>query len=229
MRAVALLVCSGLVRVGAFASLPDSEQIESRNAGSTHVKVRSNAYCGNRVCAGKSCAQSRVTEDAAACAAAVMKDPKCGNSFSFGENSDPNQRYCDCAPVGAPCVATPFAFYDVYELIFDKTEKPAVCSQPSPPPPHPPPSPPPPHSPPSPTPPPPRPPPSPPPPRSPKVVESEVMGDAPDASACEIGTLMQSACGPSGLGLAFDPYLALARLDGTECIPVGQPLANPFG
>ena len=209
MRAVALLVCSGLVRVGAFASLPDSEQIESRNAGSTHVKVRSNAYCGNRVCSGKSCAQSRVTEDAAACAAAVMKDPKCGNSFSFSENSNKNLRYCDCAPVGAPCVATPFAFYDVYELIFDKTEKPAVCSQPSPPPPHP--------------------PPSPPPPRSPKVVESEVMGDAPDASACEIGTLMQSACGPSGLGLAFDPYLALARLDGTECIPVGQPLANPFG
>ena len=161
-----------------------------------------------------------------------MKDPKCGNSFSFGENSDPNQRYCDCAPVGAPCVATPFAFYDVYELIFDKTEKPAVCSQPSPPPPH--------HA-----------------AHSVaaaaairrrrrrrrrrvrlrrrrrrvrrSVVESEVMGDAPDASACEIGTLMQSACGPSGLGLAFDPYLALARLDGTECIPVGQPLANPFG
>ena len=108
MRAVALLlVCAGLVRVGAFASLPDSDQIESRNAGSTHVKVRSNAYCGNRVCAGKSCAQSRVTEDAAACAAAVMKDPKCGNSFSFGENSDKNQRYCDCAPVGAPCVPLP--------------------------------------------------------------------------------------------------------------------------
>jgi hypothetical protein len=121
MRAVALLVCSGLVRVGAFASLPDSEQIESRNAGSTHVKVRSNAYCGNRVCSGKSCAQSRVTANAAACAAAVMKDPKCGNSFSFSMNvNDPNLQYCDCAPVGAPCVATPFAFYDVYELVFDK-------------------------------------------------------------------------------------------------------------
>ena len=122
MRAL-LLVCVGLVRVGAFASLPDSEQIESRTAGSTHVKVRSNAYCGNRVCAGESCAQSRTTLDAAACAAAVMKDPKCGNSFSFGENSDPKLQYCDCAPVGAPCVATPFAFYDVYELVFDKTEK----------------------------------------------------------------------------------------------------------
>ena len=121
MRAVALLlVCAGLIRVGAFSSLPESEQIESRNAGSsTHVMVRSNAYCGNRVCAGKSCAQSRVTVDAAACAAAVMKDPKCGNSFSFSYNEKEDLRYCDCAPVGAPCVATPFAFYDVYELIFD--------------------------------------------------------------------------------------------------------------
>ena len=74
MRAL-LLVYAGLVRVGAFASLPDSEQIESRKAGSTNVKVRSNEDCGNRVCAGKSCAQSRVTVDAAACAAAWT--PRC--------------------------------------------------------------------------------------------------------------------------------------------------------
>ena len=205
-----------------------------------YMVVTTGAYCGNRVCSGKSCAQSRTTKDASACAAAVMKDPKCGNSFSFGENSDPKQRYCDCAPVGAPCVATPFAFYDVYELIFDKTEKPAVCSQPSPPPPHPPPSPPPPHSPPSPSPPPPRPPPSPPPPRSPKVVvvESEVMGDGarpwacgagtsldpvtttcmPDATTCSILTLQNVSCGPYTLLdlLRSDPDHGDPLIPGTE-------------
>ncbi len=133
--------------------------------------MKDNAYCGNRVCAGGSCPQSRTAETAAACAAAVMKDEKCGNSFSFGENSDPTLRFCDCPPPGFPCVATSFSSYAVYELIFDK--KSAVCSLPPPPPPSPkppPPSPDPPEPsppPPQPSPPPPPPSPSPPPPNPP--------------------------------------------------------------
>ena len=147
------------------------EALPSPPAGATHMKVKDNAYCGNRVCAGGSCPQSRTAETAAACAAAVMKDEKCGNSFSFGENSDPTLRFCDCPPPGFPCVATSFSSYAVYELIFDK--KSAVCSLPPPPPPSPkppPPSPDPPEPsppPPQPSPPPPPPSPSPPPPNPP--------------------------------------------------------------
>lgn len=126
MRAVPLLVCAALGPARAFSSLP--EQLEARDGAgkSTHMKVASNAYCSNRKCAGGSCTQSRTTEDAAACAAAVMKDPECGNSFSFGENTNRKLRYCDCPPPGQPCVASFAAFYHVYELIFDKTE----CSKP---------------------------------------------------------------------------------------------------
>ena len=114
MRSVALLVCAGLVRVGAFASLPDSEQIESRNAGSTHVKVRSNAYCGNRLCKDGACAHSRKADSTQKCAELVMSDAKCGDAFSHSTA----EKYCDCPPDGSHCTLADLSSggYGVYEF-----------------------------------------------------------------------------------------------------------------
>ena len=106
MRAVPLLVCAALGPARAFSSLP--EQLEARDGAgkSTHMKVASNAYCSNRKCAGGSCTQSRTTEDAAACAAAVMKDEECGNSFSFGENTDRSRQASPAWPDLLPSITS---------------------------------------------------------------------------------------------------------------------------
>jgi hypothetical protein len=102
MRAVALLlVCAGLVRVGAFSSLVESEQIESRsgvNTDGTYVEVAQFAYCANRD-RGKILGPG--VESVQACADKARADKMCGSGFSF----TPGGGHCDCSPVGEPCVA----------------------------------------------------------------------------------------------------------------------------
>ena len=165
------------------------------SAGATHMKVKDNRVLRQPRVRRGSCPQSRTAETAAACAAAVMKDEKCGNSFSFGENSDPTLRFCDCPPPGFPCVATSFSSYAVYELIFDK--KSAVCSPPPPPPPSPkppPPSPDPPEPsppPPQPSPPPPPPSPSPPPPNPPPYSPQYLPWNCSPGEVRQPGELLQ--------------------------------------
>ena len=76
------------------------------------LKLERNTYCSNRAPNGK----SQYAENAAECAALVMKDPECGNGFSFYDaaNSDRNTKYCDCPPPGENCKAATFFTYSTH-------------------------------------------------------------------------------------------------------------------
>ena len=116
MRAAALLACAGLVPAGAFSTAP--EQLETRGGPTTYVKVKDNAYCGNRHSGGH---LGKVASEKE-CAAKVMADAGCGNGFSYGELD----QYCDCPPVGEPCTAVDFVYppYAVFGFKMDKMAPP---------------------------------------------------------------------------------------------------------
>ena len=109
MRAVTLLlVCAGLVRVGAFSSLPDYEQIESRVGKNDYTVVKTGVYCENRD-GGVRLGGGFVSVQA--CADAARANAGCGSGFSFGGSN------CDCSPVGETCtISADFAGFTVFLL-----------------------------------------------------------------------------------------------------------------
>lgn len=124
MKALALLlVCAGLGPTAAFSNMPgQAERVETRALPTDTITVKSGAFCSNRICAGADCTSpqglykansplvSHKAESLQDCAAAVKNDPRCGNGFSYGSSD----RYCDCPPVGEPCVVADWPWYDVY-------------------------------------------------------------------------------------------------------------------
>ena len=150
MRALALLlVCAGLGPTAAFSNMPgQAERVETRALPTDTITVKSGAFCSNRICAGADCTSpqglykansplvSHKAESLQDCAAAVKNDPRCGNGFSYGSSD----RYCDCPPVGEPCVVADWPWYDVYGFkVLPRAEN-DCDAPPSPPPPSPPPS-----------------------------------------------------------------------------------------
>ena len=150
MKALALLlVCAGLGPTAAFSNMPgQAERVETRALPTDTITVKSGAFCSNRICAGADCTSpqglykansplvSHKAESLQDCAAAVKNDPNCGNGFSYGASD----KYCDCPPVGEPCVVTDWPWYAVYGFkVLPRAEN-DCDAPPSPPPPSPPPS-----------------------------------------------------------------------------------------
>ena len=74
------------------------------------MRTVSSTYCSNRPCSGGACTESVHAATAAACAAAVDANPRCGRGFSYGSIDG----WCDCAPVGHTCHTARAPGYTAY-------------------------------------------------------------------------------------------------------------------
>ena len=114
--AAAFFTCAVLGPAAAFSNMPgQAERAETRALPTDTITVKNGAFCSNRICAGADCTSpqglgSHKANSLQDCAAAVKSDPNCGNGFSYGSSD----KYCDCPPVGEPCVVVDWPLYDVY-------------------------------------------------------------------------------------------------------------------